>query len=145
MNTKTIFWTLGGIATVVGGYFIYKRVTQATEFIGEKPKKGTSDTITRGGGSTTTTTTTSTMGLPLKRGSKGEKVTQLQKFLVSEGYSIGSFGILSDGVDGDFGRMTETAVRENQKPFATFKSMYPTAVEGQVSADFFNSNIKGRF
>tara|TARA_R110000824_G_scaffold6362_1_gene29493 strand:+ start:6663 stop:7091 length:429 start_codon:yes stop_codon:yes gene_type:complete len=142
MNTKTIFWTLGGIATVVGGYFIYKRVIQPTEYIGDKSKDGISEIIISDGGSTTTS---SNDGLPLKRGSKGDKVTQLQKFLVSEGYSIGSFGILSDGVDGDFGRMTETAVRENQKPFATFKSMYPTAVEGQVSADFFNSNIKGRF
>tara|TARA_R110000851_G_scaffold279162_1_gene432382 strand:- start:149 stop:577 length:429 start_codon:yes stop_codon:yes gene_type:complete len=142
MNTKTIFWTLGGIATIVGGYFIYKRVIQPTEYIGDKSKDGISEIIISDGGSTTTS---SNDGLPLKRGSKGDKVTQLQKFLVSEGYSIGSFGILSDGVDGDFGRMTETAVRENQKPFATFKSMYPTAVEGQVSADFFNSNIKGRF
>jgi len=147
MNTKTIFWTLGGIATIVGGYFIYKRVTQPTEFIGEKPKDGTSDTITRGGGSTTTTTTTSTMGLPLKRGSKGEKVKQLQRFLIDGGYGylLGTFGVLKDGVDGDFGSKTELAVKENQKPFATFKSMHPNAVEGQVSADFFNSNIKGKF
>jgi hypothetical protein len=144
MNTKTIFWTLGGIATVVGGYFIYKRVTQATEFIGVYDENLGSETTTNTN-TNTNTNTSSNDGLPLKRGSKGDKVTQLQKFLVSEGYSIGSFGILSDGVDGDFGRMTETAVRENQKPFATFKSMYPTAVEGQVSADFFNSNIKGRF
>ena len=129
------------------GLLYLQKSNKPTEFIGEKPKKGTSDTITRGGGSTTTTTTTttSTMGLPLKRGSKGEKVKQLQRFLISNGYDLGTFGVLKDGVDGDFGRKTEQAVSDNQKPFATFKSMYPSAVLGQVSADFFNTNIKGQF
>jgi hypothetical protein len=147
MNNKTIFWTLGGIATIVGGYFLYKRVTQPTEFIGEKPKSTISgnSTISNPTTTTTTTTTNSSMGLPLKRGSKGEKVKQLQRFLVANGYSIGTFGILKDGVDGDFGSKTEQAVSDNQKPFATFKFMYPSAVVGQVSADFFNTNIKGQY
>ena len=69
----------------------------------------------------------------------------LVNVLVAEGYDIGIFGANKDGVDGVFGMMTEKAVRENQQPFATFKSMYPSAVEGQVSADFFNSNIKGQY
>jgi len=143
MNTKTLFWTLGGVATIVGGYFIYKRITQPVEFIGEKPKSNGSKppkTTT-----TTTTTTTSNSGLPLKRGSKGEKVKQLQRFLISNGYDLGTFGVLKDGVDGDFGSKTEQAVTLNQNPFATFKSMYPSAVQGQVSADFFNTNIKGQY
>ena len=143
MNTKTLFWTLGGVATIVGGYFIYKRITQPVEFIGEKPKSNGSKppkTTT-----TTTTTTTSNSGLPLKRGSKGEKVKQVQRFLISNGYDLGTFGVLKDGVDGDFGSKTEQAVTLNQKPFATFKSMYPSAVQGQVSVDFFNTNIKGQY
>ena len=144
MNTKTLFWTLGGVATIVGGYFIYKRITQPVEFIGEKPKSNGSKppkTTT----TTTTTTTTSNSGLPLKRGSKGEKVKQVQRFLISNGYDLGTFGVLKDGVDGDFGSKTEQAVSDNQKPFATFKSMYPSAVQGQVSVDFFNTNIKGQY
>lgn len=140
MNTKTLFWTLGGVATIVGGYFIYKRITQPVEFIGEKPKSNGSKPP-----KTKTTTTTSNSGLPLKRGSKGEKVKQLQRFLISNGYDLGTFGVLKDGVDGDFGSKTEQAVSDNQKPFATFKSMYPSAVQGQVSADFFNTNIKGQY
>ena len=144
MNTKTLFWTLGGVATIVGGYFIYKRITQPVEFIGEKPKSNGSKppkTTT----TTTTTTTTSNSGLPLKRGSKGEKVKQVQRFLISNGYDLGTFGVLKDGVDGDCGSKTEQAVSDNQKPFATFKSMYPSAVQGQVSVDFFNTNIKGQY
>jgi len=143
MNKSTIIWIVGGIGTAVGGYFLYKRITRPTETFGEV------ETSNNGGGSSsstsTSTSTTNNDGLPLKRGSKGEKVKQLQRFLVAEGYSIGAFGILGDGVDGDFGRLTEKAVRENQQPFPTFKSMYPSAVEGQVSADFFNSNIKVQY
>ena len=141
MNTKTLFWTLGGVATIVGGYFIYKRITQPVEFIGEKSKTNGSKPPK----TTTTTTTTSNSGLPLKRGSKGEKVKQLQRFLISNGYDLGTFGVLKDGVDGDFGSKTEQAVTLNQNPFATFKSMYPSAVQGQVSVDFFNTNIKGQY
>jgi hypothetical protein len=141
MNKSTIIWIVGGIGTAVGGYFLYKRITRPTETFGEV------DVPNKGGGSSssTPTSTTNNDGLPLKRGSKGEKVKQLQRFLVAEGYNIGAFGILGNGVDGDFGRMTEKAVRENQQPFPTFKSMYPSAVEGQVSVDFFNSNIKGQY
>ena len=111
MNKKSILYTIGGIATVIGGYYAYKRITQPTEYFGTKPSESSPSS------STSSSSSSNNEGLPLKRGSKGEKVTQLQKFLVSEGYSIGAFGILSDGVDGDFGRMTETAIKENQKPF----------------------------
>lgn len=45
----------------------------------------------------------------LRRGSKGEYVTLLQTMLVQRGYDIGSAG-----VDGDYGRGTEAAVRAFQ-------------------------------
>tara|TARA_R110001632_G_scaffold135483_2_gene250968 strand:- start:528 stop:968 length:441 start_codon:yes stop_codon:yes gene_type:complete len=146
MNKSTIMWIIGGIGTAVGGYFLYKRITRPTETFGEV----TDDTKGGSSGSSSSSTSTSTTnndGLPLKRGSKGEKVKQLQRFLKESGYGylLGSFGVLNDGVDGDFGRMTEKAVRENQQPFPMFKSMYPSAVEGQVSAEFYNSNIKGQY
>lgn len=46
----------------------------------------------------------------LKRGSKGEYVTLLQTQLKQRGYDLGSCGI-----DGDFGRATEAAVKAFQK------------------------------
>lgn len=46
----------------------------------------------------------------LRRGSKGEYVTLLQTMLVNRGYDIGS-----SGVDGDFGKATEKAVKSFQK------------------------------
>lgn len=140
MNTKTTFWTLGGVATIVGVYFIYKTLTKPTDFIGTNRKDG-------GGDTTTTTTTTTKTGFPLKRGSEGEKVKTLQKFLIDGGYGylLGTFGVLKDGVDGVFGSKTEQALKENQKPFPTFKSMHPNEVEGQVSEEFFNNYLKGKY
>jgi len=46
----------------------------------------------------------------LRRGSKGEYVTLVQTALVQRGYDIGSYG-----VDGNFGKMTEAAVRQFQQ------------------------------
>jgi peptidoglycan hydrolase-like protein with peptidoglycan-binding domain len=61
---------------------------------------------------TTTTPTTQTtyfyFTLPLKYGSKGIEVTELQKRLISEGY-------LSATANGTFGPATESAVKAFQK------------------------------
>ena len=45
----------------------------------------------------------------LKRGNKGKWVTELQKILEAKGYDLGNYGI-----DGDFGKCTEAAVRQFQ-------------------------------
>ena len=46
----------------------------------------------------------------IRRGSKGEDVRYVQTILYSLGYGLGSYGI-----DGDFGRATEAAVKEFQR------------------------------
>ena len=46
----------------------------------------------------------------LRKGSKGQAVTELQAMLAKLGYDLGSYG-----VDGDFGRDTEAAVRRFQR------------------------------
>ena len=51
----------------------------------------------------------------LKRGSKGADVTQLQKELKNRGYKLGKSGKNKDGIDGDFGKNTEKAVKQFQK------------------------------
>ena len=48
--------------------------------------------------------------LTIRRGSKGETVAEMQGILERLGYDLGSCG-----VDGDFGRMTEKAVKAFQK------------------------------
>jgi len=138
MNRKAIYWTVGGVAVAVLGYFAYKKITAPTITFGEFEDDDSSP-------SPSSTPAQPKDDLPLKVGSRGDKVKQLQRFLVAEGYDIGKFGVNKDGVDGMFGSMTRRAVVENQQPFSVFKSMYPSAVEGQVSADFYNTNIKGRY
>ena len=46
----------------------------------------------------------------VRRGSKGEDVKLMQTMLYNLGYSLGSYGI-----DGDFGRDTEKALKEFQR------------------------------
>jgi hypothetical protein len=49
--------------------------------------------------------------LLLSKGSKGAEVVELQRILKDEmGYDLGTFGADGDGIDGDFGIMTEKAL-----------------------------------
>jgi len=51
----------------------------------------------------------------IRRGdSRKDLVEQLQKMLVALGYDLGDFGPNKDGVDGDFGERTQTAVKSFQ-------------------------------
>jgi len=72
---------------------------------------------------------------PLKRGLKGDRVKALQAYL--NNYS--SAGLVVDGI---FGSKTEAAVTSEQTPFSSFKLMFPDAVEGQVTEDYFNKFVK---
>ena len=47
----------------------------------------------------------------VKLGQKGNVVTEIQNMLVSIGYYLGDTGKNKDGVDGDFGELTETVVK----------------------------------
>jgi hypothetical protein len=49
--------------------------------------------------------------LLLSKGSRGAEVVELQRILKDEmGYDLGTFGTDGDGIDGDFGTMTENAL-----------------------------------
>jgi peptidoglycan hydrolase-like protein with peptidoglycan-binding domain len=50
----------------------------------------------------------------LRKGSSGSEVEALQQFLVDQGYDLGNFGPAGDGVDGQFGSLTDAAVRQFQ-------------------------------
>ena len=50
----------------------------------------------------------------LKQGDKGANVRTLQGLLVARHYHIGTTGKLADGIDGDFGALTDSAVRDLQ-------------------------------
>lgn len=139
MKNKKLYYLGGGLLTAILAYVVYGVIKKKPTTFGEFADD-TKSTI-----STATQDFTSwafgsykDQGFPLKRGSGGEDVRSLQKFLNAESG-------LSLAEDGKFGANTESAVLANQSPFATFKSMYPTAIKGQVSLDFFESNIKGKY
>ena len=71
----------------------------------------------------------------LKRGSKGAKVRALQTWL---NQSSGA-GLV---VDGDYGKLTEDAVKAEQDPFNQFLFMYPNSIYGSVSKTFYDLFIK---
>ena len=50
----------------------------------------------------------------LKQGDKGASVRTLQALLVARHYHVGDTGKLKDGIDGDFGPLTDSAVRDLQ-------------------------------
>lgn len=50
----------------------------------------------------------------LRKGDKGDDVKALQQTLLALGYGLGAYGPDRNGVDGDFGSMTETAVKAFQ-------------------------------
>jgi len=64
----------------------------------------------------------------LKKGDENEKVTALQKNLLALGYDLGTFGTQKNGVDGDFGSKTETALKK-------FQSDYGLTATGTYNAD----------
>lgn len=51
----------------------------------------------------------------LEKGSKGDQVKTAQQALKNLGYDLGKFGEKLDGIDGVFGKVTESAVRAFQK------------------------------
>ena len=62
-----------------------------------------------------TNTASSSGQLPvLQKGSKGQAVKSLQVLLKARGYNLGSYGPKKDGVDGDFGKATEDALKKFQ-------------------------------
>ena len=51
----------------------------------------------------------------LRRGDRGSEVEKLQRLLVAMGFDLGRSGANGDGVDGDYGGKTETAVKHFQQ------------------------------
>ena len=139
MNTKKVVVTiLGGVATAGLGYLVYMLLKKKPKTFGEavtdvtQTVKDLPSAVGQVAGKYTDDS------FPLKKGSGGDRVKSLQKFLnASSGYSL--------VVDGKFGNQTESAVVEEQSPFDSFKSMYPDAVKGQVSETYYNLFVKGKY
>ena len=60
----------------------------------------------------------------LKKNDRGDQVKEAQKALKQLGYDLGEFGKSADGVDGKFGKMTESAI----KAFQTANGLKATGI-----------------
>ena len=71
----------------------------------------------------------------LRKGDKGEDVEYVQKILADNGYDIGKAG-----VDGDFGRATEEAVKRFQRDHG----LDPDGIVGPLTYVAFENETKGK-
>lgn len=137
-HKKTVLAIGGGLLTALGIYLVSSLLKKKPQSFGEIITD-TKETITdlpsvikQATGNYSDDT------FPLKKGSGGKNVESLQKYLNNSGsYKL--------KVDGKFGEKTESAVLSEQSPFENFKAMYPNAKKGQVTQDFFNLFIKGKY
>lgn len=65
----------------------------------------------------------------LARGSNGHDVMVLQVLLLEMGYDLGTYGTAGNGVDGDFGKKTEAAV----KAFQVDHGLFADGIVGQTT------------
>jgi len=76
----------------------------------------------------------------LAEASRRDQVKSIQQALVQLGYDLGKFGPNKDGVDGDFGRKTEEAV----KMFQRENSLDPTGSVGAGTAEALMKATEGK-
>lgn len=102
------------------------------------PKKGHTVIVVSGGMSATVSATSNNQGgkimielNELKKGSRSAEVRNMQRLLTGRGYSLGKYG-----TDGDFGALTDAAVRAFQKNNGL-------AVDGIVGKNTWNKLLKG--
>ncbi len=99
MNKKNAPKIIAGIVALVGVYFIYKYIKDT-----KKPKEEKKDDTT----STSQPIPIPTSIYPIKKGSKGNKVKELQRLLLQ----IDPNSLPKYGADGDFGSETEAALNK---------------------------------
>lgn len=96
------FLVLAGIfAVTLAGYLIYRRA---------KKKASENQSESMSGGGTTSRSTNIFSNFPLKKGSSGNLVKQLQQALLSQGGKLPKYG-----ADGKFGSETEAALKSLYK------------------------------
>ena len=105
--------SLIGAGVVGGGLLIYALIRRWNN--DRLIRQQNNDSSNGGSTNTAPATPKGDDKLPLKKGSYGEKVKLVQDGLVKKyGYDLGASGPNNDGVDGDFGPLTEAAVRKFQ-------------------------------
>ncbi|MFZ5553551.1 MAG: peptidoglycan-binding domain-containing protein [Bacteroidota bacterium] len=112
---KAILIALGVTAATVGGFFTWnyfsKRKTTASggEDLEQEPEKTVTPSLPSASSYTPSYTSTPKSDFPLKKGSRGEKVKQLQNSLIQK---YGKTILPRYGADGDFGSEMQNALEK---------------------------------
>ena len=135
MTRKDALWiTLGGLSAVGLGYLVYWLNKRPGGVPAAIQSAASSVSKTLGGGSAKDCTSQDA-SFPLKKGSCGRQVVALQRFL-NDSNSNNKLD-----PDGNFGPITEAAWKNEQAPFSSFKTMFPDAVEGQVTRSYYDTFV----
>jgi len=112
MNKKIMPYIIFGVPLLIGGFFLYKYLKSKKEAKGEdapsnydKSQDANVETKTRPDGNTSTSSS-STKYFPLKKGSRGAKVKELQQAILKYDSKL----LPKFGADSDFGSETENAI-----------------------------------
>jgi len=124
-KNKYLPYVVFGVPIAIGLYFVYRAIKNSvrgknSDASGGYTKSDDGNVIKTESGGSTVTTPKVVQYFPIKRGSKGEKVRDLQNALLALGRTeVGT-------PDGDFGKKTETALKNE-----TVK----TSVDSQTELD----------
>ena len=99
-------WTLISLPILVGGFLVYKQLGKRKGELAPEPTPTPEPSPTPKPIQTQTNTSAGTF--PLKKGSKGASVRELQGYLLR----IDSKSLPKYGIDGDFGSETQAAVKK---------------------------------
>lgn len=135
-SNKAKFILLGSLVLVglgAGAYFIWGRGTNEdpalTNLLKKDPEPAPEPTPSRSsrsrGGSSRDRS-----GFPLQRGSKGSTVREMQQALIK---AFGAGVLPRFGADGDFGRETEGALRNNGLPTRVDAMTFAKIIAGNIS------------
>lgn len=137
-STKIALGVIGGVIILggLGTWLYFKNKNKSDEQNGDSLDKGSGDASTKPNYSTgSSSESASNDDFPLKRGSRGERVAQLQKLLVC----YGSLPNKESEIDGIWGARTENAMQsqpvrlnllKNQQDFSEAMSRLLKATDG---------------
>jgi len=131
-RTKAILIALGVAATTVGGFFTWnyfskKKNASTADELEEEPQKTFTPSQPSTSSYTPSYTPTAKSDFPLKKGSRGEKVKQLQNALISK---YGKTILPRYGADGDFGSELQTALEKQNLPTIIDESTFNVLTAG---------------
>ncbi len=146
---KIILISFGVLAVGAASYFGYehwkkKKAQQASandDGSGDGSSNSTADLNltppTKGAFSIPTNTPVRNDDFPLKKGSKGAKVKQVQQVLIAK---LGTGSLGRSGADGDFGSKTEAALVKAGFPTSIDESTFNVMVQGDASTASFDAD-----